>query len=141
DILKILTLRRGRRRLVEVHRNLISLPNLLPDMARHGDAVFDGQALDGDEWHHIRRPHTRVRALVLGQINQLRGLADPANNAFLYRFALAHQRDDAAVVIGVHLTIEQVHAIDLHGIDDGIDYGFITALRKVGNAFDQSWHK
>ena len=79
-----------------------------------------------------------MRPLVLGQIDQLRSLAHSANRRLLNRLALAHQRDHAAVVIGVHLAVQQIDAIHLHRLDDGIDFRLVAAFRKIGNAFDQS---
>jgi hypothetical protein len=78
-----------------------------------------------------------MRSLMYRQINQLRRLAHPANRRFLNRFALPHQRDHATVVIGIHLAIQQVHAIHLHGLDNGIDFGLVPAFRKVRNTFHE----
>ncbi len=69
------------------------------------------------------------------QVNQLRRFAHAAYRRFLNRLALPHQRDHAAVMVGIHLAVEQVHAIHFHGIDDGIDLGFVPAFRKIGNTF------
>ncbi len=107
-------------------------------MAGHGDAIFKRDAVDGDEGNDIGRAHARVRALVLGQVDQLGGLAHAANRRFLNGFPLAGQRDDAAVVIGIHLPVEEINAGNLHGFDDGIDFGRIAAFRKIGNAFNKS---
>jgi hypothetical protein len=41
-------------------------------------------------------------------------------------------------VVGVHLPVEEINAGNLHGFDDGIDLGGVAALRKIGNAFNQS---
>ena len=97
-------------------------------MPRHGHAIFNGHAVNRNERHHIGRPHPRMRSLMHSQVNQLRRLAHPANRRFLNRLALAHQRDHAAVVVGIHLAVEQVHAVHLHGVDDGIHFGLITAF-------------
>ena len=97
-------------------------------MARHGDAVFDGDAVNRDEGHDIGCAHARVRALMFGEIDQLGGLPYPANGGFLNGFTLADQRDDRAVVVGIHLAVEKIDAGNFHGFDDGIDFGLITAL-------------
>ena len=75
---------------------------------------------------------------MLVQIDQLGRLAHAANRGLLDRLPLPHQRDDAAVVIGVHLAIEQEDAVHLHGLDDGVDFGLVAAFRKIGNTFDKS---
>jgi hypothetical protein len=45
-------------------------------------------------------------------------------------------------VVGVHLPVQQIHAGELHGFDDGIDFGGIAAFRKIRNAFYECvWHR
>ena len=136
NVLKILPLGRRGRGFVKVNRNLKSPGDLGADVLGHGNAVFDGDAVNGDEGHHIGCTHARMRALMLGQVDQFRGFADAANRRFLNRFALADQRDDAAVVIGVHLAVEEIDAGNLHGLDDGINFGGVAAFREVGHAFN-----
>ncbi len=108
---------------VEVDRNLEALPDFRADVAGHGDAIFNRHAVDGDEGNHIGRAHAGVRALVPREVDQLGGFAYAANRGFLNGFPLAHQRDDAAVVVGVHLPVEEIDAGNLHGFDDGVDLG------------------
>ncbi len=81
-----------------------------------------------------------MRALVPGEIDQLGSFADSTDRGFLNGLALANQGDDAAIVIGVHLAVEQVDAGDLHRVDDGIHARFVAALGKVRNAFHQRRH-
>ena len=95
-------------------------------------------AVNRDKRHDIGRAHARVRALMFGEIDQLGGLPDPANGGFLNGFTLADQGDDAAVVVGIHLPVEEIDAGDLHGFDNGIDFGRVAAFGKIRNAFDQS---
>ena len=71
-----------------------------------------------------------------GEVDEFGGLADAANGSFLNGFAVADQRDDAAVVVGIHLPVEEIDARNLHGFDDGIDLGGVAAFRKVGDAFN-----
>ncbi len=78
-----------------------------------------------------------MRSLVNVQIDQFGRLAHAANRRFLNRLALAHQRDHAAVMVSVHLAIKQVHAVHLHGRNNGGHFIFIAALREIGYAFDQ----
>ena len=127
--------------LVEIHRNLIALPDLGADVARHGDTILDARALDRNEGNHVGRTHARMRALVSVQIDQLGGLAHATNRRFLNRLALPHQRDHAAVMVGVHLAIEQVHAVHPHGRNNGVHLGFIAALGEIGYTFNQCRHK
>ena len=74
-------------------------------------------------------------SLVLAEIDQLGGFAYPADGSFLDGVAVANDSDDAAVVVGVHFAIQQVDAVDFHGIDDGVDFGFVASFREVGDAF------
>ena len=90
----------------------------------------------GMNGNHVGRAHARMRALMPGQVDQLRRLAHAANGRFLNGFALADQRDHAAVVVGIHLAVEQIDAGHLHGFDDGIDLGRVAAFGKIGNAFN-----
>ena len=81
-----------------------------------------------------------MSALMLGEIDQLRRLAYTADGRLLNSLALADQRDDAAVMIGVHLAVEQVNTADLHSLDNGVNACFVAALRKIRNAFHQRRH-
>jgi hypothetical protein len=44
-------------------------------------------------------------------------------------------------VVGVHLAIEQVDAGHLHGVDDGVNFGFIAAFGEIRDTFDERGHK
>ena len=90
----------------------------------------------GNEGHDIGRSHARVRALMLGQIDQFGGLPYSANGGFLNGFTLADQRDNRAVVIGIHLAVEEIDAGNFHGFHYGIDFRLVSAFRKIGDAFD-----
>jgi hypothetical protein len=79
-----------------------------------------------------------VRALVPGEVDQLGGLADAADGGLLNGFAVADESDDAAVVVGVHLPVEKINAGELHGFDDGIDFGGVAAFGEIGNTFYES---
>ena len=109
-------------------------------MIGHGDAVFDGDAFDGNERDHVGGPHARMGSRVVVEIDEFRRLADAADGGFLNGFALAHQCDDAAVVVGVHLAIEQVNAGHFHGVDDGVNFRLVAAFGEIGNAFDERGH-
>src|SRR4030088_2779526 len=141
DIFQILPLRRRRCRFIEINRNLVTLPDLLTDVAGHGHAIFNGDTVDGNERHDVRCSHTWVRALMFRQVDELGGLANSADSGLLNGLALADQRDDAAVVVGVHFAVEQVHAVHFHGSDDGVNFSRIASLRKIGYAFYERRHK
>jgi len=79
-----------------------------------------------------------MRALVPRKVDQFGGLAGAANRGLLNCLAVTGERDDASVVIGIHLPVEQIDARQLHGFDDGIDPRRIEALREVRYTFNQS---
>ncbi len=82
-----------------------------------------------------------MRSRVFGQVDQFGGLANAANGGLGYIHRIAHQGDDAAVVIGVHLAVEQIDAVHFHGFDNGVDFGFVAPFREVGYTFDECGHK
>ena len=90
-------------------------------------------ARDGNEGHHIGGADARVRALVLVQVDQLRGLADAAQRRFAHTFAGAHKRDHRTVVVGVHLLIEQIDfRPGEHRLDDRLDFRASRPSLKLG---------
>ncbi len=82
-----------------------------------------------------------MRPGVPGQVDEFRSFADAANHGLLHLRGIANQRDDAAVVVGIHLAVEEVDAVQLHGLEDGIDLGLIAAFGEVGYTFDECGHK
>src|SRR5262249_30653817 len=137
NVFQILALGSGGRGLVEIDWHLIALPDLLADLTSHGDAIFDGHAFDWYKRHHVGRSHAGMRALVLVEVNQLRSLTHTANGSLLDGLAIAHESNDTAVMVGVHLTVEKENAVDFHSVNDGIDFGLVSAFREVGDTFDQ----
>src|SRR5438552_1914549 len=141
DTLQILSLRDCRGRLVQINRNLVALPNLLANMPRHGHAIFDRHPLNRNERYHVRRAHPRMRSLMHVQINQLRRFANATDGGLLDWLTLADQRDDATIVVGIHLAIEQIDAVYLHGVNDRINLRFVAPLGKIWDTLHQScWH-
>ena len=138
NILKVLAFGRGCGGFVKIDRDVEAFRDLGSDVARHGNAVFNSHPIDRNKWHDIGCSHARVRTLMLGQIDQLRGLPYPANGGFLNGFTLADQGDDRAVMVRIHLAVEEIDAWDLHGFDNGIDFGRVAAFREIRNAFDKS---
>jgi hypothetical protein len=75
---------------------------------------------------------------MLRKVDQLGGFAYSANGGFLNGFALAYQRDDRSVVIGIHFAVEEMDSGDFHGFDYGVNFGRVAAFGKIWNAFDKS---
>jgi hypothetical protein len=135
-IFKILSFGHGRGGLVEVHRNSVALRNFRSHVPSHDHAVFQRDAVNGNEGNHVGGTHAGVRALVAGQVDQLGGLSHAANRGLLDGLPFANQRNHRAVVVGIHLAVEQEDAGDPHGFDNGVDFGYIAAFREIGNAFN-----
>ena len=114
-------------------RLAISAPTCF-DIATQSSIVTTSIGMNGTT---SAAPHPRMCAFVFGQVDQLCGLADAADGGFLNGFPLADQRDHAAVVIGIHLPVEKIHARHLHGFNDRIDLGLVTAFREIWNAFNE----
>src|SRR6185369_2993817 len=140
NIFQVLPLGRCGCRLVQVDRDLITLPYLFAYVPRHGYAVFNAQAFDWNEGNNLGCTHAWMRSLMFSEIDQLSGFTHASNGRFLDGLALADQCNDATVVIGIHLAIEQVHTINFHGVDDGVNLGFVAPFRKIGNTFHQRRH-
>ena len=73
-----------------------------------------------------------------GEVDQFRGFPYPADDRLLNGVAFSDERDHAAVVVGVHLTVEEVDAGNFHGVDNGVDDRFIATLGKIRDTFDKS---
>ena len=106
-------------------------------MSGDSDAVFESDAFNRNEGNHVRRAHAGMCPLVLGQVNQLASAPDATNSCLSDCIAIAYQSDDAAIVVGIHLPVEQIDAINLHRFDDRIDLGLVAAFGKVGDALHQ----
>src|SRR5262249_16738927 len=93
DIFQILSLGQVLPRSIQITWDLVPLPDLLANVSRHGDPVFNGYALDRDERHHIRRSHSWMGPLMLGKVDQLGSLADATNSSFLDWFTFSDKGD------------------------------------------------
>ena len=69
NVLEVLTLRRRGGRFIEVDGNLVPLPYLLAHVPRHSHAIFNRDALNRNEGHHVGGSHPRMRTLMLIQID------------------------------------------------------------------------
>src|SRR5262249_45259235 len=141
NVLQILALRRSRGSLVEIDGNPMPLPNLLADVTSHGNAVFNAHTFDWNERNNISCAEARMRSLMSIQVNQLSCLASAPNRGFLNGVAFADESDHTTVVVGIHLAVEKVHAVELHGLNDGINFGFIPPFREIRDALHQGLHK
>src|SRR5262249_5876539 len=97
NILQVLPFGRGCSSLVEVHRDLVALPELLAHLAGNGRTILERDAFDGDERNNIGRPNAWMCSSVLGEINELSRLPDSAYGGFGYRGAGADQGNSARI--------------------------------------------
>jgi len=138
NVFEILTFGRGGGGFIEIDRNLEAAGDFGSDVAGHGDAILEGDAVNGNEGYDVGGTHARVRALVMCEVDQFRSLAGAADGGLLNGFPLANEGDDAAIVVGIHLSVKQIDAGNLHSFDNGVDFGRIAAFREIGNAFNKS---
>jgi hypothetical protein len=77
---------------------------------------------------------------MLREIDQFCGFPDATDGGFGDRFAIANKSNDAAVVVRVHFAIKQPDALDLHGVNDGVDNLFTAAFRKIWDTLNERRH-
>ena len=112
----------------------ISSPSALGEL----DALFQRDAFDRDERHHVGRADARVRALLLRQIDQRDGLFHRAEGGIGHGGGRTDEREDAAVVVGIGFAVEQDHLGDGEDrLHDGVDLGGIAAFGEIGDALDE----
>ena len=131
DVFQILAFRGNRSRFVQIDRNLIPPPYLFADMPGDGYAIFDADAFDRNKRHHISRAQAWMRSLMVVQIDQLGCFTHPTDRRFPDRLSFAHQRDHAAVMVGVHFAVEQVDAFYFHGFNNRVDFGLVPSLGEI----------
>ncbi len=139
DVLQLDALRPLRGGLIEVAGNPQPLPELGGRTLGELRAVLHRHSRQRDERQHVQRADARMRALMRVQIDQLDGFRGPGQRRLHRRFRRGREGDDAPVMVGVHLRIEQHDAG--HGadrLDDGPDPGCVAAFAEVGNALNQS---
>ena len=79
-----------------------------------------------------------MRALVMVEVYQLGGFANATNRCLLNSLTITDQSNDTAIVIRVHLTIQQINTWNPHSFNNGVDLGLIPAFGEIWNAFDKS---
>ena len=109
NVLQVGALGTARGGFVEVDRDLQLVPDLGAEALGELDALFEGDAFDGDEGHHVGRADARVRALLGGEIDQRDGLLHRAEGGSGHGGGRTDEGEDAAIVIGIGLAIQQDH--------------------------------
>lgn len=123
---------------VEIDGNPEAVPDLGADGVGDPAALDDSDAAKGNEGNHIGGADAGMHAVLIVQVDQLRGDADRAHGGFADLFGSAGECDDAAVVIGVAIDIQDSDAFDVaKGLGDGRDDFGAAAFGIVGRAFDE----
>ena len=115
---------------VEIDGNLIALPDFRAGLAGEERALLEGDVADGDEGDDVGRADAGMHAHLGGKVDELGGAAGGANRGLDDGRRRAGDGDDGAVVVGVERPIEQVHPLDVHGRDDGLDHLAAVGLRR-----------
>ena len=132
----------GRGRFVEEHRDAELVADAASDRARDRRALVERDALDRHERHDVGGAHARMLAAMTIQIDLLGRALHRAEGRLHHRLGLAGEREDRAVVIGVHLVVEE-HDARRGGdrLEEGLDDLTTTTFGKIGNAFDDARHQ
>ncbi len=139
DVLEIHAAGPARGRLVEIDGNLEAPPDLFAHAAGDADTFLESDALDGDKRDDIGGSDARMHAAMAIEVDQLDGLANRADGGLADGLGRAGQGQHGAVVVGVHLLVQQHHAGDgERRAGQSRDNSRVAPLGKVRNALDQS---
>jgi hypothetical protein len=119
----------------------MTLPNLCGHVPRNGNAVLQSDAFNGNERYYVGGADAWMRAFMLREVDYFGSFADAANSSLGDSIAISNQSDDATVVVGVHLFVEEIDTIEFHRRDDGFDFCGVAAFGKVWDTFDERGHK
>ena len=137
DVGQALALRAGRRPRVQVDRDPELGRRAFGEPPRHRHALVHRHVPHRHERHDVGRPHPRVLARVLRQVDALGGDAHRAEGGLRSRVGAGHEREHRAVVRRIDLHVEQAHAGDARdGRPQRVEGRGVTALGEVGDAFD-----
>ena len=138
DVLQVGAFGTPRGGLVKIDRNLQLAPDLGAQALGELDALFQRDAFDGDEGHHVGRADARVRALVLREVDQRDGLLHRAEGGIGHRGGRTDEGQHAAVVIGIGFAVEQDHLGDGEdGLHDRVNLAGIAAFGEIGDTLDE----
>ena len=103
---------------VEVDGNTVAPPDLEAGLTGEHGALGKGDAADGDEGDDVGGADAGMDAVLLGEVDELGGLAGGADGGLDDAVGSAGDGDDGAVVGRVERPVQQTNALDLHGGDD-----------------------
>jgi hypothetical protein len=140
-VFKVYAVRSRGRGFVEKYRDAMASPYFIADSTGERDAIVERDSFDGNKRNNISRANSRMRALMDGQVNEFSGLAYTEQRGFRNGIRVASEGHDAAIVIGVHFAVKDVHAgYAAHGGNNRFNLCGIASFGKVRNALNQSGH-
>jgi hypothetical protein len=131
---QILPLGPACRGLVQIDGDGQFAADALAHAPRDGRAVLHGHAGDRDEGADVSGPHPRVRAVVLGHVDDLGGLGDGLEGPLGHGVRVAHERHHGAVRVRPGVHVQHGHARDgLDGVRDLLELRPVSPLGEVGD--------
>jgi hypothetical protein len=106
-------------------------------VTRNSNTILERDAFDGDKRDYVGGADAGMRSPVLRKIDYFCCLAHTANGRFRDGISVSDERHYAAVMISVHLFVEQIDTFNLHRREDGLDFVAIASFRKIGNTFHE----
>src|ERR1700691_3671324 len=119
---------------IEIHGHLQAFPQTHAEFVRQAHAIFERDTFHWHERHHIDGADAGVDAFVCTEVDEADGSLDSAVGGFDYGCGWTGEGDDGAVVIGVHLAVQDgdaAHGSD--GFDDGVYFGRVATFGEVGD--------
>src|SRR5450631_3971151 len=135
-VFKVGSIRASCRALVEVDGYAETAPNFKAGLTCQHHALFQFDSGDWHERNHIGGTDSRMKALLICQVDEFGRHACAAYSGLNYRRRLTRDCDDRAVVICIHCPIKQAHTFNTHCGNDCLDAARISALREIWNAFN-----
>ncbi len=99
------------------------------------DALFEGDAFNGDERDHVGGSDARMGALVGGEVDERDGLFHAPESGIGNSGGRAGEGEHAAIVIRIGFAIEQHDFGDGEdGLHDGVDAGGVAPFGEIRDA-------
>ena len=141
NVFKVRSAGNGGCGLVKVNRNVEFFRDLTADVLCNLHAGVQCDAANRHKWNNVRRPHPRVPAFMLCEIDVADRRFDAPKRRLPNGLGRANDCDNRAIMIRIHLPAEQVHVTHgRDGIDNGVHHFGAASFTKVGHAFDNSVH-
>jgi len=124
---------------IEVDGDAVGAPDEVGGLAGENGALGEGRSADREEGDNVGGTDAGMDAALLGEIDELGGLACGADRGFDNTGGRAGDGDDGTVVGLIERPVQQANAFDLHCGDDLADLGCVVAFGEVRDAFDDGF--